>query len=228
MVADRTYTSPNRTGGGLIRPVKAIVIHATRSGQGPRNWSDDKETSATVNWFLNSSSQVSSHWIVNGAGEKIRMVPDADAAWHAGQHNPYAVGIELTQPLTDTPYTDGHYRSLVEVCKTYPGVPVRFLAHFTNGGEGYTGHENSAQGLASGKSDPGRQFDWNRFLEMMKEDDTMTDAERQELADLRAELNRLKALVHTGGIFMTVAGKALQGEDAGQDANEARALLGPG
>ena len=60
-----------------------------------------------------------------------------------------------------------------------------------------------------------------------KGDEAMTDEERREFNELKAKVARIGALQRAGGIFATVAGKALQGEDAGEDADQARALLGP-
>ena len=143
------------------------MIHSTRSGQS--GFSDNKEMSATLNWFSLDHANVSSHWVIS-ATEKVRVVPDSKKAWHAGFHNSSAFGIELTQPTYDRPYQDGHYKNLVEVCKTYlaMGVPIVFKDNFANGQQGFTGHEDSQQGKSRGKSDPGDIFDWNRFFNMRR------------------------------------------------------------
>jgi len=175
---DRVAGTPNVTPGagpGRLAAL-AIFIHSTRSGQSGA-WTDELEKSATINWFGSPNSRASTNWLVGADGEKIRFVDDDDGAWHAKEHSFQAISIELTQPLRTTPYTDRHYESLAEVCRSYPNVPIVRLTHFENGDAGYVGHEDSAQGKRDGKSDPGDPFDWNRFLALMRreqEEDDMT------------------------------------------------------
>jgi hypothetical protein len=166
---DRTILSANLYPGWSDIVPKLVVIHSTRSGRSDADWTDDKEMAATLSWFLTSASNASAHWVVS-ATEKVRVVLDTDRSWHAKEFSHVAYGIELTQPLRSTPYTEGHYRNLVEVCRDYVamGVPVRHLPRISQQvGKGFTGHEETAQGVRDGKSDPGPVFDWDKFIAML-------------------------------------------------------------
>ncbi len=58
-------------------------------------------------------------------------------------------------------------------------------------------------------------------------DEPMTDEERRAFEELKAKTAKIQAQQRVGGVFATIAGKALQGEQASrQDKNEARWLLG--
>lgn len=159
--------SPNFNRDELATFPRAVMIHSTRSTR--EDFTDEQELGSTINTFKSSASGVSAHWIVS-AKERVRVVRDRDKAWHAGFHNRSAMGIEVTQPTADRPYQDGHYRNLVLVCADYVemGTPIVFLPNFTNGALGFTGHEDSLQGRGQGKSDPGEQFDWIRFLNELR------------------------------------------------------------
>lgn len=55
----------------------------------------------------------------------------------------------------------------------------------------------------------------------------MTDEERKRLKDVEEAVALLKARQLTGGIYATIAGKALQGEQPSEeDLAQAKALLG--
>ncbi len=182
-VADRTFEALAQGSGWPHGTPRAVVIHATRSGQPNRRniAGHRKEMTSTINWFLSPESGVSSNLIVSPV-EIVRMVSDEDYAIHAGEHNPWTRSIELTQALPTDPYLDGHYELLAKACRPYvrQGVPPIYLSHYSNGMEGFTGHEDSEQGVRAGKSDPGLKFDWDRFIAMLKEDD-MPDPRLDEM-----------------------------------------------
>lgn len=147
-------------------------MHSTRSTN-PNT--DAEEYQGTLSWFLNPESQASSHFVVNGKGEVTPVVPLSLSAWHAGRHNPYSHGIEFTQPDIDRPYTEGHYQG-GKLCyylinewqrsRGYPEIPpVRVMTAL--GASGLVGHQNTEQGIAAGKSDPGYQWQWPKFLSML-------------------------------------------------------------
>lgn len=170
---DHVAVTPNYTPGWPHGRPKAVLIHSTRSGQ--RHFTDAQERSATINWFAKRHANASSHWLVTASGEKIRFVADEHRSWHAGFHNDWSRGIELTQPTIDRPYEDGHYEGLAIICREYVamGVPIIHLVRFANGAQGFAGHDESEQGMSVGKSDPGPGFDWARFLNMLGEDSDM-------------------------------------------------------
>lgn len=144
------HSNPNPPSG------QGVVIHATRSGisQYPL------ELEATLNWFANPTSKVSSHWVIGRNGEKVRVIPDNRQAWHAGQHNATHWGIELCQGDEDDGFTYEQMAALIEVCRDYValGVPA------THGMAGFIGHDETPQGRTAKKSDPGYFFNWSGLI----------------------------------------------------------------
>lgn len=151
---DRTSTSPHfnpRPPSG-----QGVVIHATRSGKSM----NPTELEGTLNWFKNPASQVSAHWVIGRDGTKVRVIPDSQQAWHAGSHNATHYGIELEQGDEDDGFTVPQMASLIEVCRGYVELDVRPIHSF----DGFIGHDETPQGRASGKSDPGYLFNWSGLI----------------------------------------------------------------
>jgi N-acetyl-anhydromuramyl-L-alanine amidase AmpD len=166
---DRISTSPHSN--PFPPSGQGVVIHATRSGKSM----NPTELEGTLNWFKNPVAQVSSHWVIGRNGEKVRVIADDRQAWHAGIHNATHWGIEVVQGVESDGFTEPQLMALVEVCKGY-GVPV---AHDMNG---FVGHQETPQGRAVGKSDPGRLFPWEWFIEQIQEVPVDKDAQIKALA----------------------------------------------
>jgi N-acetyl-anhydromuramyl-L-alanine amidase AmpD len=135
---------------------QGVVIHATRSGKSM----NPAELEGTLSWFKNPVARVSSHWVIGRDGTTVRVIPDARRAWHAGTHNATHWGIELEQGIETDGFTAPQMASLIEVCRTYValGVPARHAF------DGFIGHDETPQGRASGKSDPGFLFNWSKLV----------------------------------------------------------------
>lgn len=172
------FPTPNYT-RGRTDSIRWAVIHSTRSGiPGNDDWY------STVNWFANPASQVSSHLLIARDGRVGRFVADEDTAWHAGEHNPYTLGVELEQPTIDTPFTEIQLRrAAIAVCE-WRGKwgPLSCV-----------GHENTPQGIRIGKTDPGPLFDWTHFTELLN----MTEEENKRLACLELA-NRWASMIRLG------------------------------
>lgn len=206
---DRTFEAFNHGTGWPNGKPKACFIHATRSGQPNRKSlaGHAKEMTSTINWFLSPASRASTNLIISPV-EIVRMVSDEDYGWHAVEHSDWAYSIEMTQALTTDPFLDGHYELLARTGRHYVslGVPPVYLPHYSNGMEGFTGHEDSEQGVRSGKSDPGSLFDWDRFISMIQkphQEDDMSFIgngfdERYPLGNAKFESWRL--FIGTGGL----------------------------
>lgn len=170
--ADRTFEALNHGTGWPHGKPRAVMIHSTRSGQDNRRSiaGHRLETRSTINWFQSPDSRASSNLIISPV-EIVRMVSDDDYAWHAKEHSGWMWSIEVTQALATDPYLDGHYDLLARAGREYvrAGVPPVYLPHYSNGMEGFTGHEDSEQGVRDVKSDPGVGFDWDRFIAMIQE-----------------------------------------------------------
>lgn len=87
--------SPNYTAAsqsmaqyGVPRTFQHIVLHW---------WGDPAKKptlQGTVNWLKNPASQVSANYVVSGK-TIVKLVSEADIAWHARQANPKSIGIEI-------------------------------------------------------------------------------------------------------------------------------------
>jgi AmpD protein len=103
--------------------------------------------------------EVSAHFFVRRNGHIIQFVSCLKRAWHAGESrwqgrsrcNDFSIGIELEGadelPFTDAQYAALHYLTLA-LREAYPI-------------QGIAGHSHIAP---TRKTDPGRCFDWARFL----------------------------------------------------------------
>jgi len=103
--------------------------------------------------------RVSAHFLVRRDGRIIQFVPCLKRAWHAGEScwqgrmrcNDFSVGIELEGSDT-VPFTDAQYEALHHLTLALRAAyPLRGIA----------GHSDIAP---QRKTDPGRCFDWLRYL----------------------------------------------------------------
>jgi len=185
-----TYPTPNFT-KGRTDSVRWVIVHSTRSGiVGNNDWQ------GTIGHFGNPypnepKKRASSHLLVGLDGRVGRFVEDEDTAWHAGFHNPYTLGIELCQATDDTPYTEAELVTAAEYVRDW-------LEKF--GDIAIVGHENTPQGIQSGKTDPGHLFPWPQFMEMVMAD---TEA-RQSIAILKQQ-ESLKAAVGDNDMGVLIA-----------------------
>lgn len=113
--------------------------------------------------------KVSSHLLIQRAGEVVQFVSFDDRAWHAGvSHyqgrdncNDFSIGIEL-EGTDELPYTDQQYDTLqgisLALFKAYPTMSAQRVA----------GHCDIAPGR---KTDPGPAFDWQRYLQPLTVND---------------------------------------------------------
>jgi N-acetyl-anhydromuramyl-L-alanine amidase AmpD len=91
--------------------VSAIVLHATVG-----------DASASLNWLVNPSSQVSCHYLIDRDGTVYQLVEERLRAWHAGPSfyaglndwNNFSIGIEM---VNRNDGVDPYDAPLVEACK---------------------------------------------------------------------------------------------------------------
>jgi AmpD protein len=107
--------------------------------------------------------RVSAHFLIRRDGELIQFVPCNRRAWHAGQSewqgrgrcNDYSIGVEM-EGADDRPFTAAQYAVLADLAKGLKqAYPIRDVV----------GHSDVAPGR---KTDPGPQFDWDRFRAMLE------------------------------------------------------------
>jgi AmpD protein len=106
--------------------------------------------------------RVSSHLLIDRAGDTMQFVGLDQRAWHAGHSsyggrdncNDFSIGIEL-EGVDDGVYTEQQYRSLLHLSRqimiNYPQITQDRIV----------GHCDIAPGR---KTDPGTAFDWRYFL----------------------------------------------------------------
>ena len=109
--------------------------------------------------------KVSSHILIKRSGEIIQFVPFNKKAWHAGLSryknedncNEFSVGIELEGYHTEK-YTDHQYKSLIEASK----VLLNKYKYLNK--NNIVGHSDISPDR---KEDPGRNFEWDFYLERL-------------------------------------------------------------
>lgn len=152
--ADRAAISPNQ-GPRRGTAIQGIVLHAT---------ADEGNEPGSLSWMRDRNSQASCHLLILRDGTVIRLVPDAQRAWHAGVSswrgiadvNSATLGIEIANRNDGEPYTDAQYRRLAEIGAWYcrQGLTVAdFVSH--------------AEIAPQRKTDPAG-FDWPRFRSGVK------------------------------------------------------------
>lgn len=150
----------------------AIVIHSTRSGQPNRDTlaGHDLEMSSTTNWFKSPASNASSNFVVSPR-EIVETVPITRYAYHAKEHSYFTFSIEVTQALTAQEYWNAQYVKVAHICHNLCkdfNIRKVYLPSYSNGMNGITGHEDTEQGQRDVKSDPGWQWDWDKFITILK------------------------------------------------------------
>lgn len=158
--------SPNHSGRRLR--TRGVVIHSTRGGAS----SQQAEYNATLNWFAGPNSQVSAHRVIGIDGDGAIVVDDDFIAWHATDHNAEWLGVELTEPTINDPYSDEQYaalRALLLEWSAKYGFPLD------------RDHVVAHSEINSQKTDPGPQFSWDKLLQ--------TEVEVLDMATIIDSLN---------------------------------------
>ncbi|MCJ0871676.1 N-acetylmuramoyl-L-alanine amidase [Streptomyces sp. AP-93] len=133
--------------------VDRIVVHVTQGG-----------FKSSVDAFKNPFHRASAHYIVGQDGHIEQMVRELDVAFHAGNRsmNERSVGIEHVgfvhrpQDFTDAMY-EASARLAAGICARYriPADRKHIVGHSEVPGADHT--------------DPGRHWDWNRYIRMIGE-----------------------------------------------------------
>lgn len=166
---DLTDLSPNVNNASMPASCRTVIIHCTRSGVSM----NPSEFVGTLN-YMRRSGTTSSHLVIGReANQTARVVPDNRQAWHAGEDNDNAWGIEICQGVEVDGFTEEQLLQVIIAGRHYVelGVPLRHAANSTEGG--FIGHQETAQGKSFGKSDPGRFFPWEWFIAALQEEPNM-------------------------------------------------------
>ena len=169
-------------------PITGILWHCTRGGQ----WYDgDTELGAYLNWVRSPNNRVpyaggdyagiASFGI--GPGRIVECVPDDRiprySSWPSDRTK---LSVEVAQSNPGQPIEAETIAECVRFARwaseTYEFPLTRVFPANDDNWIGMTGHEDTVQGKASGKSDPGPEF-WVPFMAALEEV-SMTPEEREE------------------------------------------------
>jgi hypothetical protein len=149
----------------LMRPssVRLIVIHETEGSYG-----------ATISWFRNPRARAAAHYVVGRDGRIAHMVTNDHPAWHAGNSyvNAHSIGVEhegytgVQGTLTDAEYR-ASARLVAGLLRRYrlPGDRGHVIGH----DEVPDPYHRGAYGGYSHHTDPGRYFDWPRYMAYVRD-----------------------------------------------------------
>ena len=154
------YTVADRP---LTNPVTRLVIHVAEGG-----WA------STYTWFRNPAAQASANYVVSATGRVAQMVPDRDIAWHAGNwaYNETSIGIEHAGYTNRTVFPDAQYRGSARLAAwladRYLITPDR--RHVIGHNEVPDPFHKGLWGGADHHTDPGRTWDWARYMAYLRLD----------------------------------------------------------
>ena len=160
--------SPNCDARPPATAIDLIVIHAISLPPGAfggpyiaQFFTNELEISAHAYFQEIADLCVSTHFLIDRAGQLTQFVAIDDRAWHAGESawqgrsacNDFSLGIEL-EGSDEAPYTDSQYTALEDLIlalmQHLPDItPARIV-----------GHCDISPGR---KTDPGAYFDWSRL-----------------------------------------------------------------
>lgn len=174
----------NYTRGGML-PVKLIVIHTAEAPEIHREafnvagWFAQQPVDGTIvdgKRFGGSSA----HYVVDDENV-VQCVLECDRAWHAGQVNPFAIGIEHAGFASQTPeqWNDDYSKAVLArsaalvagLCKRFD-VPMVKLSvdELKAGAAGIVGHVDVTDAFSAGHGhrDPGPSFNWPAYIAAVK------------------------------------------------------------
>lgn len=158
-----------------------IIIHATRGATTP-----NLQYLATKNWARSVYNQQQNHaWgasfdfiVGNEPGEICQVGPlTKHASWSAGfgdsgtwGADTKSIAIEVAQSDKLENFDPDAIENLIRLCVElvlFYNIPVRRISYLSQVGYspgGFVGHEDTANGRKTGKSDPGSKFPWDSFI----------------------------------------------------------------
>jgi hypothetical protein len=150
-------------GRPLTDPITRLVIHVAEG-----SWA------STYTWFRNPRAEASAHYVVSSTGRVAQMVPDRDIAWHAGNwaYNESSIGIEHAGFTNVTHFPDAQYRGSARLAAwladTYLITPDRthVIGHYQVPDPNHRGE----WGGVDHHTDPGRTWDWPRYMAYLRAD----------------------------------------------------------
>ncbi len=138
-------------------PITMIVLHYTGM----------KDAASAIARLTDADAKVSAHYLIAEDGQIVRMVDEAQRAWHAGRShwrgvtdiNSASIGIELVNPGHEfgyRPFPEPQIEALIPLMKQ---LTTRY--RITRGN--VVGHSDIAPAR---KDDPGELFPWSRLAKL--------------------------------------------------------------
>jgi len=132
-------------------PLSIVVLHYTGM----------PDAASALDRLTDPAAKVSAHWVVAEDGQLVRLVDEADRAWHAGKSwwrgisdvNSASIGIEIVNPGHEFGYRPFPPEQMTAVAGLVAAACRRHGIDPAN----VVGHSDIAPGR---KDDPGELFDW--------------------------------------------------------------------
>jgi hypothetical protein len=177
-------------------PIAVIVMHTAQTGEGP------KSARGTAGWFVSEMlvpkkhpdgtvemvpAKASAHFCVD-VNEIIQCVHDEHMAYGAPYANRNGIHVELAGRAEQTPeqwadpYSEKMLRRaahlVAHLCRKH-GVPIKRIGsdELKAGGRGICGHDTVSKAFPVPKAhwDPGPNFPWLHFIDLVISADGMGD-----------------------------------------------------
>jgi len=140
--------------------IDRVVVHVTEGSF----W-------GSVQWLQNPRAHASSHYVVGRGGKVVQLVHVSDIAWHAGNWgvNVRSVGIEH-EGFTYGPngFTDTQYRNSARLTAWLARRALMPIDRRHIIGHGEVPGPGGRRGGASGHTDPGPRWNWQRYLRLVR------------------------------------------------------------
>lgn len=153
-------SSNNFTYASRPPTINKVIIHVAQGSY----W-------GTINWFQDSRAQASAHYTVGTKGQVGQSVREDDIAWHAGwwDYNKTSIGIEHEGYISDRRwFTDAMYHSSAKLsaylCKRYS---IRANRNHIIGHHEVPGCPGAGGGVSC-HTDPGRHWNWDRYIKLVR------------------------------------------------------------
>jgi len=143
--------------------VRMVVVHVTEGSYG-----------ATISWFRNRKARAAANYVVGRDGRIAHMVPDSLVAWHAGNGyvNAHSIGVENEGYIhVEGTFTDAEYRASARLVATLlrryrlPADRGHVIGH----SEVPDPYHRGSFGGYSHHSDPGPYWDWQRYMQYVRD-----------------------------------------------------------
>ncbi len=154
---DEMIDTPSPNFDARTLPISMVVLHYTGMIDG----------ASAINRLADPEAKVSAHYVVAEDGQIIRMVDEANRAWHAGRSwwrgisdvNSASVGIEIVNPGHEFGYRPFPEAQIDAVIRLVGAIVPRY--GITRGN--VVGHSDVAPAR---KDDPGELFPWHRLAKL--------------------------------------------------------------